>query len=189
MLIFGKNEKVLKSSKTKFIFTICCNYGKISVPQWKAPPEPLKRLLNRESPDSKEFLNNIRGYNTSLAFESLGAQIDELINVSGIYNFKIHGSVYHRIGSLLPSNNDGPKFAQIYFHDTENELNNRLKYTSNLDPNILMSLQHMMHQHNQFYLEFKLLLNNGQLNVPNINLIIKEDAGADKRRYNAPTAT
>ena len=118
---FWENEKLLRSTKTKFMFSLCCNHGKISLPIWKTPPEPLFSLLNRSCHNSKEFITNIRGYNTSLAFASLGAQLDELTSHHNVYNFKIHGSVYHKIGSLLPSDNESPKFAQIYFHDTENE--------------------------------------------------------------------
>ncbi len=29
--------------------------------------------------------------------------------------FKIHGQLYHHIGSLLPVENETPKFLQIYF--------------------------------------------------------------------------
>ncbi|KAF9176216.1 hypothetical protein BGZ50_001392, partial [Haplosporangium sp. Z 11] len=31
--------------------------------------------------------------------------------------FRIHGELYHRIGSILPAHGQQPVFAQIYFHD------------------------------------------------------------------------
>ena len=47
----------------------------------------------------------------------------------------------------------------------------------------------MVHLHSHFYHHFKIILRNPEYQVPNINLIIKEDTGADRRRYNAPSAT
>ena len=33
---------------------------------------------------------------------------------------------YHQIGSLIPESGNTPKFAQLYIHDTENEVKNRV---------------------------------------------------------------
>ena len=61
------------------------------------------------------------------AFTSFGANIDYSISDShGPYIFKISGQIYHLMGSLLPVNNDSPKFTQLYICDTENEIHNRM---------------------------------------------------------------
>ena len=56
---------------------------------------------------------------------------------------RIHGSFYHRIGSLLPDKNKITSFQQVLFHDTDNELDNRLLNFSGLDRNILFDIQNV----------------------------------------------
>jgi hypothetical protein len=46
----------------------------------------------------------------------------------GLPNFIIAGQNYHRIGTLMPSEGERPKFAQLYTYDTENEVHNRLSH-------------------------------------------------------------
>ncbi|GJR53662.1 reverse transcriptase domain-containing protein [Tanacetum coccineum] len=41
------------------------------------------------------------------------------------YTFRINGQNYHRTGSLLPKEGMPPKFAQLYFFDTQNEVRNQ----------------------------------------------------------------
>jgi hypothetical protein len=72
---------------------------------------------------SKQFLQQTRSYNSLFAFTSLGAAVDRTINNgTSPYVFKINGVVHHRIGTLLPQQGAQPKFAQLYIHDTENEI-------------------------------------------------------------------
>ncbi|RIA79292.1 hypothetical protein C1645_841042 [Glomus cerebriforme] len=52
--------------------------------------------------DAISFRKNIRAYNGILACSSFGANIDGSFQGQGVSNFKIHGQIYHRIGSLLP---------------------------------------------------------------------------------------
>lgn len=47
-------------------------------------------------PDT-HFLANIRGYNQMFAMTSLGASVDDTINV-----IKVSGHIYHRIGRMYP---------------------------------------------------------------------------------------
>lgn len=63
-----------------------------------------------------------------LAFTSMGRVNDG----RGSYVFRISGSNYHRIGSLLPEPGTGPKFAQLYIYDTNNETSNRLHVMGDL---------------------------------------------------------
>ena len=68
----------------------------------------------------KDFRDNIRTYNNVFSFCSLGVEIDESVwGPMGIYTFRIKGSLCHRIGSLLPTEGEQPKFAQIYITDSD----------------------------------------------------------------------
>lgn len=66
-----------------------------------------------------------------------------------------NGQIYHRIGSLVPNYGDSPKFAQIYFYDTDHELDNRYHNMTHLDRNLLGELQDMQNKINPFAKQFK----------------------------------
>ena len=52
------------------------------------------------------------------------------------------GTIAHRISSSLrPNSGEHPKFAQIYYYDTENELANRARWFDQMDLPILKKLQ------------------------------------------------
>ena len=60
-------------------------------------------------------------------FTSFGTNIDSSTSDSyGPYVFKISGQIHHLMGSLLPLDNDSPKFAQLYIYDTKNEIQNKM---------------------------------------------------------------
>lgn len=65
------------------------------------------------------FRKDIRKYNASMAWTSMGANVDERLanQRDGVYTFKISGQLSHKIGSLLPQRHESHKFAQIYFLD------------------------------------------------------------------------
>ncbi len=102
---------------------MCCFNGSVVLPEISQPTELIKNLLK-----NKDFQDIIQGYNCALSLTSLGVDLDERYcnNRTGTYAFSIHGSVVPRIGSLFPKNNTKPKIQQILFHDTDNELDNRL---------------------------------------------------------------
>jgi hypothetical protein len=158
--IFWVEERLSSSSKSNPRFSICCKNGKIILNQLSQPPEPLRSFLLENNSVSKLFRSNFRAYNSAFAFASLGAHVDEAVTGKGIYNFRIQGSVYHRIGSVVPEDKSTPKFAQIYIYDTENELKNRLKIFNNqLNESIMIKLQQMIHNVNPFVQNFKFAFN------------------------------
>jgi hypothetical protein len=62
-------------------------------------------------PVSNKFMRAIRQYNCLFAFTSMGANIDRSINDGrGPPVFKICGQIHHCIGSLLPPDDNPPKF-------------------------------------------------------------------------------
>ncbi|KAL3619470.1 hypothetical protein CASFOL_037040 [Castilleja foliolosa] len=112
-------------------YTHCCLNGKVELPQLKRPPQLLLDLTDGKTPRSKHFIQNIRSYNSMFAFTSMGGKIDNSLNQgNGPPVFKLQGQNYHRIGSLLPIEGEQPKFAQLYIHDTTNEISNRIKSVS-----------------------------------------------------------
>jgi len=94
----------------------------------------------------------------------MGANIDRSMNDGrGPPVFKISGQVHHRIGPLLPSDGDVPKFLQLYIYDTANEVRNRLRAlhpderpSEPLDPAIIESLTQMVDAYNPLARQFRL---------------------------------
>ncbi|GJZ55675.1 hypothetical protein Tco_0610868, partial [Tanacetum coccineum] len=75
------------------------------------------------------------------------ARIDHLVNSGrGPYTFRINGQNYHRMGSLLTAKGVPPKYAQLYFFDTQNEIRNKMsafmskETPETIDKNIVASL-------------------------------------------------
>lgn len=124
------NERVKSANKTKqaTIFSICCLKGKVVLPALATLPPLLHHLyFNKETEASLNFRENIRQYNNMFSFTSMGGKINHSINNGqGPYSFVLSGVNYHSIGDLLPSNNQSPVFSQLYIHDTDNEIDNRI---------------------------------------------------------------
>ena len=96
---------------------------------------------------------NSRHYNNALALASLGT---DGAPEQGP-NFKIQGKLYHLLGPIgPPGKGKKPKFAQLYFHDTESEVENRQSHQrTRLNPQILKSLQDMLHVCNPYVQSLK----------------------------------
>ncbi|CAG8689944.1 17459_t:CDS:1 [Cetraspora pellucida] len=164
------DERLLNSSTRSPVFTTCYAGGKILLPPLQELPSPLNTLLTRTDQRARLFKQNIKMYNSALSFTSLGANIDHSITgTSGVYSFRIHGKMYHSIGSLFPDDDNRPEFAQLYIYDTEHELRNRMNIMPGLDPVILGELQQMLHDLNPYCNIFKqaghMLLANPSLNL------------------------
>ncbi|GFS01248.1 hypothetical protein ElyMa_006418600 [Elysia marginata] len=84
--------------------------------------------------DGHPFLTKIRNYNNALALASIGCH--EHFQTGFNPTFTVQGKLYHRIGNLSPERGAVPKFSQIYFHDSDAQLDYRLLH-SGLDPQIL----------------------------------------------------
>lgn len=109
---------------SKLSFSLCCHAGRVSLPKVKETPAFLDILLKT----SANFRQNIRWYNSAFAHTSTGAKVDESINRKpGPYSYRVHGQNCHRIGSLLPTKGEQPKYSQMYIFDTTNEVKNRIK--------------------------------------------------------------
>uniref|UniRef100_K3ZNT6 ATP-dependent DNA helicase n=1 Tax=Setaria italica TaxID=4555 RepID=K3ZNT6_SETIT len=149
MFWYGERSKQ-DSTQHHMIYNLCCRGGKVFLPSFQVMPEFLASLehCDRDS-RCKNFLNRIRQYNSLFAFTSMGANMDKGINDgAGPYMFKINGLVYHRIGPLMPAEDESPKFAQLYIYEIEHEIRNRISAIvsedsddTNLDPDIVNAIQ------------------------------------------------
>jgi hypothetical protein len=132
----------------------------------------------------------------------MGADIDRSINSGGApYIFKMCGSAYHRIGSLLPGETDPPKFAQLYIVDSADEVQKRLDLfgqediaegdcAESADPLIVKELTEMLDQHNHLVRQFRFARR--RLQSPgSANVAIRffgDEGGSHGTRFSGPTA-
>jgi hypothetical protein len=113
--------------------------------------------FNQQKRSAVEFRDQIRMYNSMLAFTSLGAKVDESVTRGiGPYSFHIHSELYHKIRSLCPAKRQHPQFAQLYIHDTENKHQNHHVVMPSLDPTTLDRLLTMMYNINPYVEVFKM---------------------------------
>ena len=170
---------------------MCCSSGKVKLPLLEPPPDPLNALLTGKSKNSQKFLKQTRQYNSAFQMTSFG--VSKIALQPGFMStFKIQGQVCHRMGSLLPDSNQAPKFLQIYFvGGSDQERDIRCDIISDLDKDVVMSLQTMLHAKNHLLKTFKTAIEYKQ-SRPNLKVVISADkkpTGEHPGRYNAPTTS
>ncbi|XP_045831092.1 uncharacterized protein LOC123922418 [Trifolium pratense] len=177
-------------------FSLCCSKGKVELPLLKKPPELLLALINGCDRRSKNFQENYRAFNSMFAFTSLGGQINYNINDGGgPPQFILSGQNYHRIGSLLPEVGTTPKFAQLYIHDTQNEVNNRaavFRSDNNkkepIDISLVKDLKEMIDYCNPLAKSFRKVRDAIQSGTThNLSLRLYRKRTNDSRMHNIPT--
>ncbi|KAL6585637.1 hypothetical protein OROMI_002281 [Orobanche minor] len=147
-------ERTNKARRSKNpTFSLCCQDGKVLLPKLSGTPPPLNKLLDYSNAATSKFRDQIRVYNSMFCFTSFGAKIDHSVNTGrGPYTFKLNGQNYHLLGSLLPTESVQPRFAQLYFFDTDNEVRNRMsafihdETGEQVDERIVTSLIVMLNQ-------------------------------------------
>ncbi|KAM3739279.1 hypothetical protein ACB098_08G012800 [Castanea mollissima] len=172
--------------------------GKVKLPLLKKPPPLIDELFDPlGSQRSKTFRTQIRTYNAMFAMTSMGGKIDSRINDGRHpYIFKLNGQNHHRIGTLLPNDGQHPQFAQLYFYDTENEVENRMNIFSNdeidsvLDPSIVDALVQMLDETNALVKIFRMSRDRFfDTNVHHLRLRLIGSRTTDGREYNLPTCS
>jgi hypothetical protein len=189
--------KTLKSKKPHNPkFSLCCMEGQVKLPLLKKPPVFLEELLNPAGGHrSKNFKAQIRSYNSIFAMTSMGGNVDKTINDGrGPYIFRLNGQNHHRIGTLLPGDGLIPRFAQLYFYDTENEVPNRMntlnRSDSNLDPSIVDSLVQMLDESNVLVKIFRMARDHFRGgNIHHLRLRLIGSRSTDGRDHNLPTCS
>ena len=108
-------------------------------------PEEMHRLYTSQDPEARYFQDNIRYFNSHFSFTSLGVMLDQRYcnKRFGVYTFRAQGQIYHRIDQLVPTG-DGPKHLQLYFYDTDDDLQHRFRYSPNLDKVLIRKLTHIL---------------------------------------------
>jgi hypothetical protein len=139
--------------------------------------------------DAKYFRKRIRYLNSHFAFASLGVTLDRRYNSpvgTGIYTFRVHGGLYHRLDHLVPGGH-GARHLQLYFYDTEDEaLSHRVKRSPDLDINLIRNILVIL-QDNPYVHTFR---RNGAFpNLDDYRIELNTNITPDQRRYNAPTAS
>ena len=106
-------------------FSLCCSYGAIRLTPFKDPSPKLKKLFERTSTQSKQFLENIRKYNglVSMSSKNISGKLTDFskCKTQGPNIFKMSGQMYHLIPNVLPVDGKKSKFSQIYVYDKESE--------------------------------------------------------------------
>ena len=98
--------------------------------------------------DGRHYLANIRKYN--------GFGCNEILMAGFNPSFRIQGQVYHLIGCIVPTASESPKFAQIYFiDDREAEVATRSAIVNGLKPDIIRSINELLHDSNHYVEVFK----------------------------------
>ncbi|XP_071574288.1 uncharacterized protein [Temnothorax nylanderi] len=180
-------------------FTYCCQKGKLQLKHINFP-EFLKKLFMENNAPSKNFMDNIRSYNSALAMASMGAPGNrnplDVVNLAP-YCLKIHGQYHHLTSKAMrPCDGQPPRYAQLYFLDTEEAVHHRMNNKANqgCDPALMRDLSCFMIQCNEFAKTFKMMrqveqdLNPRGTQAPNLMLCFRNDPQHDQRRYNAPRA-
>jgi hypothetical protein len=90
-----------KLSNSNPKFSLCCENGKVLLPNLPATPQELEVLLTSKERSAVKFRDQICMYNSVLVFTSLDAKVDESVTRgTGLYSFHIQGEFYHKIKSL-----------------------------------------------------------------------------------------
>ena len=94
---------------------LCCSKGEVQLDQFPQPHPFLQHLYEDINSNSKHFLANIHKYNSVFQMTSFGCNE---VSMAGFNpSFRIQGQVYHFIGSIVPTQGESHKFAQInIFH-------------------------------------------------------------------------
>uniref|UniRef100_A0A2N9IB38 Helitron helicase-like domain-containing protein n=1 Tax=Fagus sylvatica TaxID=28930 RepID=A0A2N9IB38_FAGSY len=172
--------------------------GKVQLPLFKKPPTVLDELLDNAGGErSKKFKTQIRSYNAMLAMTSMGGKVDTRVNDGrGPYIYRLNGQNHHRIGTLIPADGQNPHFAQLYFYDTENEVQNRMnalrssQSNSNLDPSIVDTLVKMLDESNILVKLFRIARDRfKEGDIHHLRLRLIGSRSTDGREYNLPTSS
>ena len=176
-----------KNSRGKY--STCCQDGRVRLPKFQTPPL-LQELLGGQTQRSKKLLEKARAFNTKLSCASISMTSHDFPSTRGTPTFRVSGSVYHNIGSILPNTDTVPKFLQCFFYETTG-LDNDFRFTD-FEHQMLRDVLDFLKQHNPIIQSIKVNLERAELNqIPLFQLVISDQApaGAATRTYNRPTPT
>ncbi|CAD6267493.1 unnamed protein product [Miscanthus lutarioriparius] len=172
--------------KTHHVLKKAQNYFYCRAKRFEEVLDELRRLFTSQTDmDTKYFGRNIRYFNTHFSITNMGVSIDRSLATAkgiGIYTFKAHGQIYHKLDQLVPGVR-GPHHMQLYFYDTYETMHHRIKRSPHLDAGVIRSILNIM-QDNPYVQILKSL---GTLtNLDCYTIELNTSISVDQRRYNAP---
>ncbi|XP_019195835.1 PREDICTED: uncharacterized protein LOC109189678 [Ipomoea nil] len=193
-LFWFEERKKNLSTKASPLFMLCCNNGKIKLPENKLPPKGIFDLFFGNDELSKEFLHNIRTYNNMFCFTSTGGKIDKNVNKGGAPPiFRLSGQNYHLMGTLLPEQGKEPHFAQLYIYDTANEKINRINAVrgsgeqDDIHVEIVNVIQKDLDENNVLVKSFRMAMSELDINpCAEVKIKLLGKRTRDERTYNLP---
>jgi hypothetical protein len=108
----------------------------------------------------------------------------------GPFCFSIQGSLYHRIGSLIPEEGYSPQFAQIYFVDSEFEkqVDRRHSIFNDLDRNIIARIQQALNETHP-YVQFLRSTREQWNGIESLTIKLIDDRSEKDKRYCQPSCS
>ncbi|KAJ4846595.1 LOW QUALITY PROTEIN: hypothetical protein Tsubulata_040791, partial [Turnera subulata] len=174
-------------------FALCCMSGKVQISYIREPPPLLKRLLIEQTQEATQFHENIRAYNSTFVFTSMGGIIDpEINNRRGPYVFRLNGQNHHLIRSMLPMQGQQPRFVQLYTMKSKIEIRlwGQAREKKRLDETLLDNLMSMLDEPNVLVQSFRVARERyTQDDVGEFRLRIVSSREKDGRQYNIPTSS
>ena len=170
--------------------SLCCLKGNVQLEAFPQPQSFLRHLYEGTDSAGRHFLHTIRKYNSAFQMTSFGC--NEITMAGFNPSFRVQGQVYHRIGSLVPSAGESPKFSQIYFIDNQQtELATRCGIVDGLRLDIVRGINELLHDNNHYVQLIKVAKEIfEQHDEPaNVRVVINENkrpVGEHARRYNSP---
>ncbi|KAF7835310.1 uncharacterized protein G2W53_010169 [Senna tora] len=102
----------------------------------------------------------------------------------------------HLLGSLLPIDDEPPKFSQLYIYDTDNEVSNRIQIASTsrsqsrYDATLIIQITHMLDDFNPLVMQYRSVKESvNSRHVENLRLKLIGKRISDARTYNLPTTS
>ncbi|KAF2360414.1 hypothetical protein FHG87_008830 [Trinorchestia longiramus] len=89
----------------------CCHNGKVRLPSLQECPLLLRRLLECDNREARNYRDNVRNYNAAFSFASLDADVI-MPPERGPYCFRLQGQTYHFISGLHQNNDERKKYGQ-----------------------------------------------------------------------------
>ena len=139
---------------TRGEFTNCCRHGRVILPQPLRPYPPFLRSALTDPADRqyRNFREEIRSYNSSLSFVTLGANITPPPG-QGSYVFAVTGQMYHYMQQLEVRGDENKRYAQLYILDSTTQATDiRMEHpaNANLDRDFLRRCTEYIQQYNAY---------------------------------------
>ena len=119
----GYEDERKKTNGVYHLGKLCCNQGKVNLPEQPAFPIGLYKYFTENTQEAKHFRKMIRWFNSGMAMGSIQIT-DATVYRRGPAAFKVAGQMYKRVGPMQAShigNDTTAKCLQIYFLDPDEQ--------------------------------------------------------------------